>query len=738
MPWCCVPLYVGGRNIKRMLKKQLFLTTLLATLLAIAAVSHPAMAQDWQSVFESPVRVLFILVVGFFISVSVWAILERQNIARRFHTILQAKAIEDELLDFAPAGYLILRQGGFCYASDRLREWLGFTSPISHIDELLGKDDQPGFDPESFEKLKNYILQIARRRIPLPLRLNHTQQEEDLYIFGKSIRDAEDKENCILIWVTLGEGASLKARGRAVSGKGADLMQSPESFDLYLEAQSETLNGLSTSVAIFGPDQTLRFCNQAFQGLWTLPENWEEMVPNHSEFLEKMREERRLPEQADFASWKKHILSYYTVLRDPVEEMWHLPDGRTLRVITQPYLLGGLIVFFEDVTDKLDMERSYNTLIAVQRETLDHLHEAVAVIGSDGRIRLYNPNFAKTWELGEQELRNQPHISEVLEFCKPLLASDEAKWNELKNQILGYIINRDQTTGRWVLTNGNILRYNIVPLPDGASLLTVSDISDSVKIENALRDKNKALETADKLKSEFVTSISEDLQMPLNSIISFSEILDKEYFGPLNDKQKNYLSWIMNSSQQVKNFIDDVMDLAVLEAGQVTLQTKEFEVAKTIRRVVDIVREKSHTKHFSINLKSNASTGKITGDEHRLQHALMNILEDAIERIPAGEKILITAKGSKTQVEISIGYKNAEIPLFLREQLPLEAKKKSTLKSEKDVIGLRLSLARSILKLHGGEVIYDLKPDKNSTIKCIISRSFIKKTNQLGGAGGRA
>ena len=169
-----------------------------------------------------------------------------------------------------------------------------------------------------------------------------------------------------------------------------------------------------------------------------------------------------------------------------------------------------------------------------------------------------------------------------------------------------------------------------------------------------------------------------------------------------------------------------------------TLQTKEFSVAKTIHRVVDIVREKSHNKHFSINLKSATSTGKITGDEHRLQHALINILEDAIERIPAGEKIQINAKGSKTQVEISIGYKNAEIPLFLREQLPLETKKKSTLKIEKDVIGLRLSLARSILKLHGGEVIYDLKPDKNSTIKCIISRSFTKKTNQLGGAGGRA
>jgi len=709
-----------------MLKKALFLPLYLSLVLAPDNVA----AQGWQRMFDNPQLALFVFLAGAFISVSIWAFLERQTIARRFRKILQAKAIEDELLDFAPAGYLILRQGGFCYVSDRLREWLGFTTPISHFDELKSDGENPGFDEDSFKKLKSYIVQIARRRIPLPLRLTHTQQDEDLYVFGKPMRGTGPLDTCILIWVTLGDGASLKARGAAATTKGGEVFQTPESFDLYLEAQSETLNGLSTSVAIFGPDQTLRFCNQAFRSLWSLPENWADIIPNHSEFLEKMREERRLPEQADFASWKKHNLSYYSELRDPVEEMWHLPDGRTLRVITQPYLLGGLIVFFEDVTDKLDLERSYNTLIAVQRETLDHLQEAVSVIGSDGRIRLYNPNFVKIWNLRDEALRTQPHISNFLDFCKILLCSNDAKWNELKNEILGHIINRDQRTGRWTLTTGQVLQYNIVPLPDGASLLTVSDVSDTLQIEKALREKNRALETADKLKSEFVTSISEDLRMPLNSIISFTEILDKEYFGKLNDKQKNYLSWILKSSQQVKNFIDDVMDLAVIEAGQVTLQTKEFDAAKTIRAVVEEVRSESHGKHFKINLKTASTTGKITGDEQRLQHALLNIIEDAVERIPPGDTIDIASKGTKNLVDINIVYKNSEIPLFLQEQLPDENTGEKKPKAEKNIIGLRLSLARSILKLHGGEVEYDLKPDKDSTITCTISRVFSKKVNE--------
>jgi len=159
-------------------------------------------------------------------------------------------------------------------------------------------------------------------------------------------------------------------------------------------------------------------------------------------------------------------------------------------------------------------------------------------------------------------------------------------------------------------------------------------------------------------------------------------------------------------------------------------KTKEFDAAKTIRAVVEEVRSESHGKHFKINLKTASTTGKITGDEQRLQHALLNIIEDAVERIPPGDTIDIASKGTKNLVDINIVYKNSEIPLFLQEQLPDENTGEKKPKAEKNIIGLRLSLARSILKLHGGEVEYDLKPDKDSTITCTISRVFSKKVNE--------
>jgi len=148
--------------------------------------------------------------------------------------------------------------------------------------------------------------------------------------------------------------------------------------------------------------------------------------------------------------------------------------------------------------------------------------------------------------------------------------------------------------------------------------------------------------------------------------------------------------------------------------------------------VVEQVRNETHTKHFKINLKTAATTGKITGDEQRLHHALLNIVEDAVERIPAGDTIEIATKGTKNLVDITIVYKNSEIPLFLQEQLPEDKKGDQKPEAEKNIIGLRLSLARSILKLHGGEVEYDLRPDEDSTVTCTVSRMFSKKATEAG------
>src|SRR4029079_3712052 len=131
--------------------------------------------------------------------------------------------------------------------------------------------------------------------------------------------------------------------------------------------------------------------------------------------------------------WKTALHEAYRAT-EAQEQLWHLPDGRTLRVVTTPNPQGGVTYLFEDVTERLDMVRRYDALIRVQSETLDNLAEAVAVFGSDGRLRLHNPAFAQMWRLAPEARNERRHIETVIEDCGPLYR-DEFFWQTLRSAI---------------------------------------------------------------------------------------------------------------------------------------------------------------------------------------------------------------------------------------------------------------------------------------------------------------
>ena len=118
---------------------------------------------------------------------------------------------------------------------------------------------------------------------------------------------------------------------------------------------------------------------------------------------------RRLPEQANYRDWRARQLQAYTTL-ETRETWWYLPDGRSLHVVCEQHPFGGVTYLYENATKEIQLESRYNELIGVQRETLDNLHEGVALFGTDGRLKLYNPAFARFWSLDPEFLDRQPHV----------------------------------------------------------------------------------------------------------------------------------------------------------------------------------------------------------------------------------------------------------------------------------------------------------------------------------------
>jgi len=469
----------------------------------------------------------------------------------------------------------------------------------------------------------------------------------------------------------------------------------------HMESHSETLNKLSTAVAIFTSGKRLEYYNSAFSRLWHLPEKLLFSHPHHGEVLEAMRDGRRLPEQANFPEWKAAQLEAYTQLLEPVEEMWHLPDNTSLRVVTQPHPLGGLLVFYEDVTDHFALERSYNTLFAVQRATLNNLHEGIAVFGIDGCLQLYNEAFAGIWGLSRDMLDANPHTADVMDACVSNYGSGD-QIQKLKNLIVGGEMKKELSSGQLNRRDNSVLNYSAVPLPDGAMLITFVDVSDSLAIERVLRQRNQALEEADKIKADFLAHMSYELRTPLNSIIGFSELLEKEYQGPLNDVQHDYMHSILSASGQLLELFNDILDLSFIEAGGLTLDIGEFDVADVVAQVVDQLQERIKVKDIDLAVICSPELTSVWGDSKRIQHAIYNLLSNAVKFTPLLGSIKVTVLQDVLNYKIviqdsGVGIKQEEVDNIFEKFFT-----GSNVHNEQGA-GLGLSLVKNFIELHEGK-----------------------------------
>jgi signal transduction histidine kinase len=483
-----------------------------------------------------------------------------------------------------------------------------------------------------------------------------------------------------------------------------------------VDAHRRTLDQLPTGVVIFGADQRLTFYNAAYRTLWDLEAAFLDQGPTDSAVLDRLRSARKLPEEQDFRRWKSELHEAYRAT-EPKEHMWHLPDGRTLRVVTTPNPEGGAIYLFDDVTKRLDLERRYDALIRVQGETLDNLAEGVAVFASDGGLRLFNPAFARMWKLMPEALAERPHIEAVIGWCQ-LLSGDGAIWPALRATITA-IEDRQPMAGRLERRDGIVVDCATVPLPDGATLVTFQDVTDSVNVERALRERNEALEEADEIKIDFVHHVSYELRSPLTNIIGFAHFLGDPATGPLTEKQREYLAYITTSTNALLAIINNILDLATIDAGAMTLNLGPVDIRKTMEAAAEGVQDRLVQSGISLDLRAAPDIGSFEADERRVRQTLFNLLANAIGFSPAGETVTLSAQRLKDAVVFSVTDRGPGIPPDVKDKV-FDWFETHSLGSRHRGTGLGLSLVRSFVELHGGSVTLDSAVGRGTTVTCIF------------------
>lgn len=484
-----------------------------------------------------------------------------------------------------------------------------------------------------------------------------------------------------------------------------------------LDTHFRSFDRLATAFAVFDSTQRLAHYNQAYVDLWQLDADWLKTRPRDGEILDRLRQARRLEERAEYRVWKQDWLSTYGS-GEQAEDRWHLPDGRMLHVIADSNSDGGVTYLYENVTEHIALESRYNALTQVQRETLDTLREGVAVFGSDGRLRLYNSAFAAIWCLTPKLLDAEPHVDEVTAWCS-LLYNEPDEWDRTRAIVTSIVAERRPYDSQFDRPDGMVLAFAALPLPDGGTLLTYSDITDSKRAERALIEKNEALETTDRLKSDFVSHVSYELRTPLNSMLGFAQMLAEPAFGPLTEKQREYVDDILSSGSTLRAIVDDILDLATIDAGSLRLQLAPVRVSSIIDAAKHGVEERLKQNEVQLEIEIEDGVDEVVADASRVTQILYNLLSNAIGFSEPNSVARLTCRRDGPMLAFSVEDEGPGIPEDFQDAVfdPFESR---TQGSRHRGAGLGLSIVKSLAELHGGTVSLESAPGRGTRFTVLL------------------
>jgi signal transduction histidine kinase len=429
----------------------------------------------------------------------------------------------------------------------------------------------------------------------------------------------------------------------------------------------------------------------------------------------------------DFVALQRKIAAYRQIQYDTTSQLYSVasallvPDERTLEATLRQlnqfgYDLDRLQFVAKDEVELLDRVRvDYETFIGVVTEVVESIRAGKAVEGRQAQVGRAGP-LAERLERLTNELVNKAEAEMVAQID----ASQQ-----------GYVASRALVIAFAIgsivlaLALGYAISWSLIdPLSQmGQRLdeLAAGDFTKQVRVNN--RDEFGALaanlnhmsdelgrlyrqiEAANRHKSEFLASMSHELRTPLNAVIGFSEVLEERMFGDLNDKQAEYVGDIRTSGQHLLMLINDVLDLAKVEAGRMELELTDFDLRETLEAALMLVRERATRHGITLTLEAAEDIGGIVADERKLRQVTLNLLSNAVKFTPDGGRVSVCVRAVDTTIEIAvadtgIGIAPEDQAVVFEEfrQVGSDTGRKG------EGTGLGLALAKRFVELHGGAI----------------------------------
>jgi signal transduction histidine kinase len=374
-----------------------------------------------------------------------------------------------------------------------------------------------------------------------------------------------------------------------------------------------------------------------------------------------------------------------------------------------------VIYVFEDITDQLNLKSQHKAVLDVQRSTLNALTEAVAVFGTNGRLTLSNPRLSTLWKLPTNLLGNNPHIDQISEAVAKALPEDGATiWRELKKSIIDLNPTRSDQQGRITRADGKLIDYATTRLPDGQTMMTFLDVTESANYQRVLKERNDALVTADRLKDAFVQNVSYELRSPLTNIIGFADLLASGTAGALNDKQRSYTDYIRSSSVTLGVLIDNILDLQTVDAGIAELRPEPQDVAALVEKARAGLMATDGAQSINLTIDIEPNLPPFIADGTRIVQVLYNLLSNAARFSEPGGEIRLSVSGRTGRIQFVVEDDGA--PMSEEMRAAMLGSDSASASARQRGAGLGLAIVRAFVNLHGGTISLEKREPRGSRI----------------------
>ncbi|RYD66294.1 MAG: HAMP domain-containing histidine kinase [Sphingomonadales bacterium] len=279
---------------------------------------------------------------------------------------------------------------------------------------------------------------------------------------------------------------------------------------------------------------------------------------------------------------------------------------------------------------------------------------------------------------------------------------------------------RQQRGSTVAFADGRHFDISAVPLPDGNALVTMLDTTDQHRVERALRDRNEALEAADRVKTAFVANMSYELRTPLTSIKGFAEMLHGGFAGQLSASGTEYSEAILVSVERLGALIDDVLDLTQSDDAAVDKAVVDIELVA--HAAAEAIAPLAQEKSIDLAVENIGTAGHVKGDARRLRQAIEHLLRHAVLGTPAEGRVLLHLDGNARVARIIVSDDgpgmDAEAVAHAFDRFAQGGARNTT-----RALGLGLPLAKQFVEGHGGRIELISEPGEGTLVTVELPRS---------------